>query len=43
MSIHGVSGEDEVTHTMIQYSLKDQGPVLSMDQNREAGIQPVCR
>ena len=42
MYVHGVSEEAEVTHTMIQYSSKDQGPVMSMNQNIEAGILPVC-
>jgi len=42
MFVHGVSGEAEVTHTMIRDSLIDQGPVLSMYQNREVGIQAVC-
>lgn len=42
MSIHGVSGEAKVTCIMNQYSLKGQGPVLKMNQNREVGIPPVC-
>ena len=43
MSFHGVSGEAEVTFIVIQYSLIDQGRVLSMDQYREYGIQLMCR
>jgi len=42
MSIHAISGEVEVTCTTIQYYMIDQGPVLSMDQNREPSIQPMC-
>jgi len=42
MSVHEVSGKAEVTCIMIQYSLKDQGPVLLMNQNREVGILQVC-
>jgi len=42
MSIHGVNGEDEVIYMMNQYSLKDPGVALKMNQNIEVGIQPVC-
>ena len=43
MYVHGVNGETEVTRTTIQYFLKDQGPMLEMDQTREARVLPVCR
>lgn len=42
MYVHGVSREAKVTYRMNQYSLKGQGPVLKMNQNREVGIQPAC-
>ena len=34
MSVHGVSGEAEVTFTMNQYSLMDQGPALNEPRQR---------
>jgi len=42
MYVHGVSGEAEVTRTTIQYSPKDQGPMIAMNWNKEARVLPVC-
>jgi len=43
MYVDGVSLETKLTDTMIWYSLIDEGPMMSMNWNREASIQPVCR
>lgn len=41
MSIHEVSGKSKIICMMNQYSLKDQGPALKMNQYGEGGIPPV--